>query len=91
MDLGVVAHLQRYPLQSASEFIKGKIDLRALVVDSQLGVGHSRTCLPFNSLRFYIVQSHLLGGLDCNLVAWYLLQTSQKRSADTALSGHIAS
>ena len=74
MDLGV--SLFAATLYSCVRILKGKIDLRALVLISACGIlGLAAVQLA----TFYIVVS-LLGGLTL-LAAWYLLRTSQKRSA----------
>ena len=74
MDLGV--SLFAATLYTCIRILKGKIDLRSLVLISACGIlGLAAVQLA----TFYIVVS-LLGGLTL-LAAWYLLQTSQKRSA----------
>ena len=74
MDLGV--SLFAATLYSCIRILKGKIDLRTLILISACGIlGLAVAQLA----TFYIVVS-LLGGLTL-LAAWYLLQTSQKRAA----------
>ena len=73
MDLGV--SLFAATLYTCIRILKGKIDLRSLVLISACGIlGLAAAQLA----TFYIVVS-LLGGLTL-LAAWYLLHTSQKRA-----------